>query len=98
MEAPLDRQTIEAIVAALQDQIVGHPIRYSDDSLWVGEWEALREVDRALEDFRRHGESPISTAVGLILDALLERDPSASRPPVTRKRSPPMLAPINTIG
>lgn len=93
MDLSLNRQTIAAIVARLQEQVVGHRVLYSGGSLWVGDWEAVPEVEKALQDFRDHEEDPIPVAVGIVIDALLERDPGASQPPVQRKTLPPGVAP-----
>lgn len=92
MDSPRDRRTIAEIVARLQEQVSGYRIRYDSGSIWVGDWEAMREVHKALEGFRRNNEPPVLVAVAIIIDALLERDPTASRPPVVRKRSPPGVA------
>lgn len=93
MDSHRDRRTISEIVARLQEQVVGHRVRYESDSIWVGGWEAMKEVEKALEGFRRNNEPPVLVAVAIIIDALLERDPTASRPPVTRKKSPSGVAP-----
>ena len=79
---------VSEIVSRLQEQVPGHRIKYAEDSIWVGGWEALKEVTRALEEFRYHGEDPIRMAIGLLLDAVQERDPTASRPPAPRKNQP----------
>jgi hypothetical protein len=88
MDSHRDRRTISEIVARLQEQVVGHRVRYESDSIWVGGWEAMKEVEKALEGFRQNGEPPVIVAISMILDALQERDPSASRPPISRKNRP----------
>lgn len=93
MDSPRDRRTIAEIVSRLQEQIPAYRVRYDSGSIWVGNWEAMREVHKALEGFRRNNEPPVLVAVAIIIDALLERDPTASRPPVTRKKSPSGVAP-----
>jgi len=86
-----DRETLARIISRLQEQVPAYRVAYRNDTIWIGAWEALREVGAALANFRSLNEDPVEVAIGLLLDALQERDPTASRPPVQRKISPYMV-------
>lgn len=87
MSDPNESYIITRIVEQLQDQVPNHQVRYESNTLWVGEWKAVPEVRSTLVGFHMMGEDPISTTIGIVIDALLERDPSASRPPLRKKKS-----------
>jgi hypothetical protein len=71
--------TIDRILALLEER-VRRPVRFDRGTIWIGDWEVMKEVEKAVRDFRDLGENPEEILVGIILDALSERDPTAIRP------------------
>jgi len=82
-----EQKTSAEVVSRLQARIK-RPVRREGDTLWIGEWAVMKEFGKAIRDFRDLEEDPETILVGIILDALNERDPMALRRVPPKKSSP----------